>query len=315
MAKVSAQAAALALVVGTVVAGCGQIGALKGQMAFKEANILYQQQKYRDAAVKYEEAVTANPELADAYFFLANSYDNQYRATKKGDPENDALLTKAIDSYKKRSEMDGGDPKIKRLALEYLVSAYGPDKLNDPAQQEPILLRMIEVDTKDTTAYFGLANIYEQSGDYVRAEEMLNKAREMRPNDAAVYMQLAGFHNRQGEFTKTMEALHARAQMEPNNPEAFYTIASYYWEKAYRDFNLSPADQLKYTEDGLKAVDEAIRLKADYFEALTYKNLLLRVQARLVKNPAEQQRLLAEAKQYEARALEVRNKQRASGAE
>jgi tetratricopeptide (TPR) repeat protein len=315
MGKVSAQAAALALVVGTVVAGCGQIGALKGQMAFKEANALYQGQKYHDAAEKYEEAVAANPELADAYFFLANSYDNQYRATKKGEPENDALLTKAIDNYKKRSEMEGGDPKIKRLALEYLVSAYGPDKLNEPSEQEPILLRMIEVDSRDTTAYFGLANIYEQSGDYERAEEMLNKAREMRPNDAAVYMQLAGFHNRQGEFDKTMEALHARAQMEPNNPEAFYTISSYYWEKAYRDFTITPAQQMKYTEDGIKAVDEAIRLKPDYFEALTYKNLLLRVQARIVKNPAEQQRLLAEAKQYEARAIEVRNKQRASGAE
>ena len=195
------------------------------------------------------------------------------------------------------------------------MSAYGPDKLNDPSQQEPILLEMIEVDNRDTTAYFGLANIYEQSGDYASAEEMLNKAREMRPNDAAVYMQLAGFHNRQGAFDKTMEALHARAQMEPDNPEAFYTISSYYWEKAYRDFTLKPAQQLEYVQDGLKAVDEAIRLKPDYFEALTYKNLLLRVQARIVKNPDEQLRLLAEAKQYEARALEVRNKQRSSGAE
>jgi len=316
MRKVQATAAAVALVAcGVLASGCSQIGALKGQLAFKDANVLYQTQKYRDAAAKYEEAVAANPDLVDAYFFLGNSYDNQYRGTKSGDPENDALLTKAIDNYKKRSEMDGGDPKIKRLALEYLVSAYGPDKLNDPAQQEPILLQMIEVDNKDTTAYFGLANIYEQSGDYAAAEEMLNKAREMRPNDAAVYMQLAGFHNRQGAFDKTMEALHARAQNEPDNPEAFYTISSYYWEKAYRDFTLSAADQLKYVQDGLKAVDEAIRLKPDYFEALTYKNLLLRVQARIVKNPAEQQRLLAEAKEYEARALEVRNKQRASGAE
>jgi tetratricopeptide (TPR) repeat protein len=317
MRKLKATAAVTALVaaVGVLVAGCSQIGALKGQMAFKDANLLYQTQKYKDAAVKYEEAVTANPELADAYFFLANSYDNQYRATKRGDPENDEILNKAIANYKKRSEMEGGDPKIKRLALEYLVSAYGPDKLNDPSQQEPILLQMIEVDPKDTTAYFGLANIYEQSGDYARAEEMLNKAREMKPNDAAVYMQLAGFHNRQGAFDKTMEALHARADMEPNNPEAFYTISSYYWEKAYRDFTLSPADQMKYTREGLKAVDEAIKLKPDYFEALTYKNLLLRVQARIEKDPATQQRLLAEAKQYETRATEVRNKQRASGAE
>ena len=312
--KATAAAAALVAVVGLATSGCAQVGRLKGQMAFKDANVLYQAQKYRDAAAQYEEAVAANPELADAYFFLANSYDNQYRNTKRGDPENDALLEKAIVNYKKRSEMDGGDPKIKRLALEYLVNAYGPEKLNDPAQQEPILLRMIEVDPADTTAYFGLANIYEQSGDYQRAEEMLVKARDVKPRDPAVYMQLAGFHNRQGAFDKTMEALHARAEMEPTNPEAFYTIASYYWEKAYRDFTLSPTDQMKFTQEGLKAVDKAIELKPDYFEALTYKNLLLRVQARLVKDPGEQQRLMTEAKQYEARAIEVRNKQRAAGA-
>jgi tetratricopeptide (TPR) repeat protein len=305
----------MALLAAFTVAGCSQVGRLKGQMAFKDANVLYQSQKYRDAAAKYEEAVAANPELADAYFFLGNSYDNQYRATKRGDAENDALLTKAIDNYRKRAELDAGDPKIKQLSMEYLVAAYGPDKLNDPAQQEPILLAMTERDPSYTPGWFGLANLYEQSGDYARAEEMLNKAREMKPKDPAVYMQLAGFHNRQGAFDKTMEALHARAQMEPENPEAFYTIASYYWEKAYRDFTLSAGDQMKFTQDGLKAVDQAIELKPDYFEALTYKNLLLRVQARIEKNPETQQRLLAEAKQYEARATEVRNKQRASGAE
>jgi tetratricopeptide (TPR) repeat protein len=307
---------ALAVVVGLTGVGCGQIGALKGQMAFKDANALYQAQKYRDASVKYEEAIQANPELADAYFFLANSYDNQYRATKKGDAENDALLTKAIDNYKKRSEMDAGDPKIKRLALEYLVNAYGPDKLNDPSQQEPILMKMAEADPSDTTAWFGLANIYEQSGEYERAEQMLVKAREAKPNDAAVYMQLAGFYNRQGEFDKTMEALHARAEKEPTNPEAFYVISTYYWEKAYRDFTLPVADQMKFVQEGLKAVDKALELNADYVDALTYKNLLLRVQARLEKDPGTQQRLLAQAKQFEAKAMEVRNKQRAaSGAE
>ena len=88
---------------------------------------------------------------------------------------------------------------------------------------------MIKMDPKETSSYFGLANIYEQSGDYERAEKMLTDARDARPNDAAVYMQLAGFHNRQGEFAKTMDALNARAKMEPNNPEAHYTIATYYW--------------------------------------------------------------------------------------
>jgi tetratricopeptide (TPR) repeat protein len=303
----------LLAVAAVAAAGCGQIGMLKAKMAFKDANALYQGQDYRAAAVKYEEVLENDPSLTYAYFFLGNSYDQQYRATKKGDPANDALLTKAIENYKKSAEVEQ-DPKIKRLALDYLVSAYGPDKLNDPGQAEPILLNMIKMDPKETSSYFGLANIYEQSGDYERAEQMLTQARDARPNDSAVYMQLAGFYNRQGEFDKTMEALHARAKMEPSNPEAHYTIATYYWEKAYRDFTTPEPDKIKFVQQGLVAVDEAIKLNPSYFEALTYKNLLLRVQANLEKNPARQQALLKEADQWRNRAQEVRDKAKAAGA-
>jgi len=292
---------------------CGQVGMLKAKMAFKDANALYQGQDYRAAAKKYEEVLAEDPSLTYAYFFLGNSYDQQYRSVKKGDPANDALLTKAIQNYKKSAEVEK-DPKIKRLALDYLVSAYGPDKLNDPGQAEPILLNMIQMDPKDTTSYFGLANIYEQSGDYERAEKMLLAARDAKPTEAAVYMQLAGFYNRQGEFSKTMDALYARAKQEPNNPEAHYTIATYYWEKAYRDFTTPEADKVKFVKQGLESVDEAIKLNPNYFEALTYKNLLLRVQANLEKNPAKQQELLKEANQWRDKAQEVRNKSKAAGA-
>ena len=321
MRKFSSRAvvSAFIIAIGLSAAGCGQVAALRAKMAFREANALYAGQDYREAAKKYEEvvadpaAIEADPRLASAYFFLGNSYDNMYRPAKRGDPANDELLTKAIEYYKLGAEKDQ-DPKIKRLSLEYLVSAYGPDKLNDPAQAEPIMLRMIEIDPKDTTAYFGLANVYEQNGDYERAEQMLLKAKEARPNAADVYMQLAGFYNRQGAFDKTMEALHARAEQEPNNPEAFYTIATYYWEKAYRDFTTPQADKVKFVQQGLQAVDKAIELKPDYFEALTYKNLLLRVQANLEKDPATQQRLLREADGYRDRAQEIRKKQQAAGA-
>ena len=300
-------------VVAVTAAGCGQIGMLKAKMAFKDANALYQGQDYRAAAAKYEEVLENDPNLTYAYFFLGNSYDQQYRSVKRGEAANDALLTKAIENYKKSAEVEQ-DPKIKRLALDYLVSAYGPDKLNDPGQAEPILLNMIKMDPKETSSYFGLANIYEQSGDYERAEKMLTDARDARPNDSAVYMQLAGFYNRQGEFSKTMDALNARASHEPKNPEAHYTIATYYWEKAYRDFTTPEADKVKFVQQGLEAVDKAIELNPNYFEALTYKNLLLRVQANLEKNPARQQALLKEANQWRDKAQEVRNKAKAAGA-
>jgi tetratricopeptide (TPR) repeat protein len=323
MRKFSSRAAVAAVAaLGVAVAGCSQVGMLKGRMAFKDATAAYKAQDYRTAAEKYEETINeckgsgpdcTDPDLDSAYFYLANSYDNLYRPARRGEAANDELLQKAIANYQKSAEVDN-DPQIKRLAMEYLVNAYGPDKLNDPAQAEPILLRMVEMDPKEVNSYFGLANIYEQSGDYERAEQMLTKARDVRPNDAQVYMQLAGFYNRQGEFDKTMEALHARASQEPNNPEAYYTIATYYWEKAYRDFTTPQPDKIKFVAQGIEAIDKAIELKPDYFEALTYKNLLLRVQATLEKDPARQQQLLREADQFRDRATDIRNKQRASAA-
>ena len=126
-------------------------------------------------------------------------------------------------------------------------------------------------------------------------------------------MQLAGYYNRQGEFDKTIQSLEARAQQEPNNPEAYYTIATYYWDKAYRDFRLPEAEKRKYVEAGVAAVDKAISLRNDYMEALVYKNLLLRLQANLEKNPARQQALLKEADQLRDRAQELR-KQKGTGA-
>ena len=101
--------------------------------------------------------------------------------------------------------------------------------------------------------------------------------------------------------------------MEPNNPEAFYTISSYYWEKAYRDFTIPAADKIRYIQEGHKAVDKALQLKGDYVDALSYKNLLLRAQALVEKDPKVQQQLLADAKKYEAQAADTKNKQRAAG--
>jgi tetratricopeptide (TPR) repeat protein len=310
MRTFSSQAAMLAFVamLGVVLVGCGQVGMLKGRMAFKDANALYQAQDYAGAAEKYEEAVAADPSLTAAYFYLGNSYDNLFRPARRGEPANDEYLAKAVDNYTKAAELSE-DPAIKQLAMAHLVAAYGPDKLNSPAEAEPIVQRMIELDPNDPTNYFHLSRIYEDAEQYDEAEQLLLKAREVRPNSPEVYLTLAGFYNRRGDFEQTMESLHTRAQQEPNNPEAYYTIATYYWEKAYRDERLPTAQRMEYVHSGIEASDRAIELKDDYFDALIYKNLLLRVQANLETNPARQQELLKQATEYSDRAQEIRTKQ------
>ncbi|MCX6550962.1 MAG: tetratricopeptide repeat protein [Acidobacteria bacterium] len=217
-------------------------------------------------------------------------------------------MARAIENYRKAGEKEA-DPKLRKLALEYLVSAYGPDKMNDNTQAEPIVLKMIQLDPQDSTNYFALANIYEQAGDYQKAEETLMAAKQARPNDPQVFLQLAGFYNRQEEFEKTIEALQQRATIEPNNPEAYYTISTYYWDKAYRDFRLKEPEKKAFVMKGVEAVDKALQLKPDYMEALTYKNLLLRLEANLEKDPAKQQSLIKEADKLRDEALVLKKKQ------
>ena len=300
-------------------AGCSQYNGLKAKRTFRDANGLYQSSDYKAAAGKYEQVVALDEgvlhqfHLEPAYFFLANSYDNLYRSAKKGDPTNDGYMSKAVEFYKKDAEIDP-DPKMKKLSLQYLVAAYGPDKLNDPTQQEPILQQMIEVDPTDPANYFYLANIYEQNGDYENAEKQFLKAKEMKPNESTVYTTLAAFYDRQGEFDKTINALNERAQHEPNNPEAHHVIATYYWNEAYKNFKLKDADKIKYIQAGIDEVDKALALKPDYFEALTYKNLLLRLQANVEKDPAKQQQLLREADQLRDKAQQLQKQKQAAAA-
>ena len=182
LGRIASLAIVLALATGLV--GCSQYGKLQAKRAFKEANVLYAQQEYKRAAVLYEEAITNDPELSVAYFYLANSYDNLFKPSRKGEPENDAYLTKAIEYYTKASEKEK-DPTLRKRSFEFLVAAYGPDKMNDPSQQEPIVNRMIQLDPQDATNYFALANIREQAGDYPKAEEVLLQAKQARPERPA----------------------------------------------------------------------------------------------------------------------------------
>jgi Flp pilus assembly protein TadD len=293
--------------------GCSQVGQLQAMKSFKGANQAYQQQDYKKAAGLYQETLSANPDLIQAYFFLANSYDQQWKPSKKGEAENDQLLTKAVDYYQQAADKLSAsekpeDKKLGKLALEYLVSAYGVDKLNDPAKAEPVVQKMIQLEPSEPSNYFALAKIYEDAGAYNEAEQMLIRAKEAKPNDPAVYMQLAGYYNRQADFDKTIDALTERAKVEPNNPEAYFTISTYYWDNAQRNFRLSDSAKREQVERGLAAVNRALEIRKDYMEALVYKGLLLRVQANLEKDPAKQQALLKEATALKDQAEEIKKK-------
>jgi tetratricopeptide (TPR) repeat protein len=307
----SASAAAAALVLGMslMVAGCGKysMAALKAQKAYKAAVDFYKAQDWKQAVANYEYTVQQNPDKVEAYFYLGNSYDNLYKPSRQGEPENDAYMQKAIENYQKAAQRDP-NPQMKKLALEYLVAAYGPEKLNAPDKAEPIVQQMIQMEPNEPTSYFALSKIYEDAGRYDEAEAALMKAREAKPNEPTVYTTLSGFYNRQGDFDKTMDALHKAADLAPNDPQGYQLMATYYWEKVYKDHRLTAAQKKQYIQEGIINTDKALALNPDYDDALSFKNLLLRLAGNEETDMAKRAALYKQADELRDRAIALKKK-------
>jgi tetratricopeptide (TPR) repeat protein len=305
----SAVAVALVLGLSLAAAGCGKYSyaKLKAQKAYKEANDLYKVQDWKAAAEKYEYALQSDPDKAEIFFYLGNSYDNQFKVSRIGEPENDAVVKKAITNYEKAAE-SAPDPKIKKLALQYLVAAYGPEKLNDPSKAEPIVQKMITLEPTEPANYFALAKIFEDAGKYDEAEQALNKAVQAKPSDPTVYSTASNFYNRQGNFDKTIEMLNKSAALDQSNPSGYQLVAAMYWEKASKDHRLSDAQKRAYVMSGLENSDKALKLNPAYVDALVYKGLLLRQEADVEKDKKKQQNLIDEAGDLQKKAIELRKK-------
>jgi tetratricopeptide (TPR) repeat protein len=281
--------------------------------------VFYQQGQFRNSAERFEEAVRLNPDFGFAFFFLGNSYDKLYRPTQKGDPENDAYLPKAIENYRKAIEQlktssEPQAPQFLNLSYQYLIASYGSDRLNDFNQAESAAKDLIASVPDDPGNYQALARLYQEQGRNEEAEAMFLKATEVKPNDPVGYQMLANFYNQQGEFDKTIAAFQKRADIEPNNPEAWHTMGTFYYDKVLRDTRLTPAVAKSYLSLGLQAEDKALALNSDYYEAVTYKSMLLGLQANKETNKAVQDRLLGEAKTLRDRSLDLRKKQQATPA-
>jgi len=311
--SVSAGSVAVLLGLTIAVSGCGKysFSSLAARKNIKEAHELYKASKWKEAAAAYEAAVASDPTLQGAHFFLANSYDNMYKPSRAGEAENDEYMKKAIEWYKRAAEKEP-DQIYRQRAMQYLVAAYGPEKLNQPGEAEPIVKQMIALDPNDYLNYTELSKIYENAGRYDEAEAALLKAKEVKPKQPEVYAALSAYYNRQGEFDKTVDALNMAADLQPENPQGYQLVAVFYWEKAFKDKRLTPVQQKDYIMKGLEATDKALKLNPDYVDALTYKNILLRMQANLEKDIKKREALLAEADALRNKAQEL-NKKKASG--
>jgi TonB family protein len=195
------------------------------------------------------------------------------------------------------------------------ATAVSPTRAQQPRDPRPDVPRVVTAREqalqgalrKDPTSvpnWLELAKLQEQRGAIAEAATTFQAALTATQS-RDVLLAVAGFSNRQGEFDKTMAALEEAAARDASDPAGHQLVAVYYWEKAQKDQRLTPAQKLNYLQAGIAAADRAIANKPDYVEALTYKNIMLRMQANMEADPTQRQALLAEADALRGRAMEL----------
>jgi tetratricopeptide (TPR) repeat protein len=303
---------ALALVASPlVVAGCSSV---KARAAFQDANKLYKLEKYKEALVLYQRAVTLDPDFAEAHFYLANAHQALYRPGKPS-PENTAHLETALSEYlealARNKAKSPGLQGVRRNTLVALVQIFSEEPKKDYEKARGYAEDLVR-DTPDAPeSLFAIAALYEKFQKISEAEVSYKRAFELNPQNVRACGALAAFYNKpnwntHSRFDDAIATLEKCAGLAPNDPVGYYKLSTFYWDKAYRDTEISEAQKLNYAEAGLKAADRALTLQPDYCDALIYKGLLLRVKAQVTANPRLREKLVDEAEAVRKLAVECK---------
>jgi tetratricopeptide (TPR) repeat protein len=129
---------------------------------------------------------------------------------------------------------------------------------------------------------------------------------------ASLYYQLKEYDESKGWCQRILEK-------DPQNAEAFYRIAVIDFDDSLKKTGLqgenveflSPEEKAHTTgdiEEGLNALDKALQLRPDYFDAMEYQNLLWREKAKFVKDEKEKADLIRNADMVAQKALALRLK-------
>src|SRR5262245_52393375 len=240
MKKRSLVLASLAVVAAFAGASCANV---KAKAAMKDGNKDYKEENFKRAIEGYSRAVELDPDFAEAWFYLGSSHQALYRPGKDS-ADNKEHLDKAIEAYRKSLEVNKqSNERLKKVRINTLGALVGihsedPYKNFDTAHQ--FAQQLVQDNPNDARNLYAMANLLEKFDHVDEAEALYRKIRETNPNDTKACGALAAFYNKplwqgRSKFDQAIDVLQQCAALDPNNAEGYQKVASFYWDKAYRD--------------------------------------------------------------------------------
>ncbi|UCC40429.1 MAG: tetratricopeptide repeat protein [Candidatus Aminicenantes bacterium] len=288
---------------------------LKANHYFTQANHHFTEGNYRDAIEAYEQALSYNPDLIEAYRFLGESYKNMFRPGDNN-PENQEKADKALDALNRALAIEPNNKDIIYSLGDML------DKLRNFEEAENLYLRIVELEPANMDNYYVLAEFYKRySGEReelkVKAESTYYRRIEADPESPQGYAYLAQFYSDQINTSETPEVEFDKAydlyikitRLDPQNSVAWYSIGVNRFSKAFRLQTILPLDERKgLAEDSRKAILKAIEIDPNEPFPYVYMRMLY-VNVYMKLYPERKGRYEEEAKMWGERYEEARKKQ------
>ena len=76
-----------------------------------------------------------------------------------------------------------------------------------------------------------------------------------------------GFTNTNGDWSDLIEL-----ELDPSDPSGYYKVATFHWDKAYRDRELNDTQKNEYADLGIEAVDKALEIRKGGFFCFLIKS-------------------------------------------
>lgn len=265
-ARQRAVTAAILLLAAFASAGCNK---LKSKQEIKRGNEFLKAAQYQSALSAYQEALRLDPGEDKLHKHIGIAYMGMYQPGSKH-PKDLEYAQKAIDNLKQYVAAYPEDQKV----LEYLVSMY----LNTERYDDAIAFyqnELLKRNPKDSKAMQSLAMLYFKKGDFDNGVKWLKERLNVVTTD-------------------------------PERAEVYYLIGVQAWDRSYNFPDTDPAVRSKLVDEGMTALNKAVEIKPDYFEAISYINLLYREKAKMETDPAKKQEYTDTANKYLQQALEMR---------
>jgi tetratricopeptide (TPR) repeat protein len=207
------------------------------------------------------------------------------------------------------------------------VKAFTDQKYADAAA---LFEKSLELDPEFQVARLYLATAYTQQfvpgSPDPKSKEMAYKgietfqqvvdADKIKPNINAM-VSIASLYYQLGEPDKSKEQCRKIMQVDSQNAEALYRIAVIDFDETLKKSGLQgenvsllseeeKATARKNIEEGLTALEQAIKIRADYFDAMEYQNLLLRERAKFESDEKAKAEMLRQADMIAQKSLSLR---------